>query len=159
MKIFFYLFLMLSIQKGYGQSSILSSGGNASGPGGTVSFSIGQVVYTTASGTGGSLQQGVQQAFDISTSTGHEFSGISLLVKVYPNPTTSHVYLKIEDNGESIIQDLIYQLTDLNGREIYYEKITASETRLSMENLASSIYFLNVSNENNIIKSFKIIKK
>ena len=39
------------------QQSAVASGGNASGVGGTVSYSVGQVLYTTASGVGGSVVQ------------------------------------------------------------------------------------------------------
>jgi len=44
------------------QDSTNSSGGNATGSGGTVAYSVGQVVYTTNTGTNGSLAQGVQHA-------------------------------------------------------------------------------------------------
>jgi hypothetical protein len=41
------------------QNAIPASGGNATGSGGSVSYTFGQVVYTTKSGTGGSVAQGV----------------------------------------------------------------------------------------------------
>ncbi|HRH68316.1 MAG TPA: hypothetical protein PLB89_02300 [Flavobacteriales bacterium] len=42
------------------QRNTVSAGGEAMGSGGTVSFSVGQLDYITASGSGGSAQQGVQ---------------------------------------------------------------------------------------------------
>lgn len=49
------------------QQSTTSSGGEAIGVGGTSSYSVGQIVYTTNLGTNGNIAQGVQQAFEIST--------------------------------------------------------------------------------------------
>lgn len=39
--------------------------GNATGTGGTSSYSIGQVVYASATGTNDSVNQGMQQPFEI----------------------------------------------------------------------------------------------
>jgi len=47
------------------QETIPASGGKASGSGGTASYSFGQVVYTTYTGTNGLVAQGVQQPFEI----------------------------------------------------------------------------------------------
>lgn len=46
------------------QSSINTAGGEATGSGGTVSYSVGQAFYTVPSGTGGTLTEGVQQTQD-----------------------------------------------------------------------------------------------
>lgn len=54
---------MLSIQA---QQTTVSAGGDASGIGGTFSYSIGQVVYTYNYGTDVIVAQGVQQPFEIS---------------------------------------------------------------------------------------------
>ncbi len=71
------------------QTSVNATGTNASGSGGTVSYSVGQVVYTTNTGASGSVAQGVQQPFEISIVTGiEEAKGINLSVSAYPNPTT-----------------------------------------------------------------------
>lgn len=42
----------------YGQQAIPAGGGNASGGGGTVSYTIGQLVYTTYTGANGSVVLG-----------------------------------------------------------------------------------------------------
>jgi hypothetical protein len=51
------------------QESINAAGGNTTGSGGSASYSVGQVVYTTNTGTNGSVAQGVQQAYEIPTET------------------------------------------------------------------------------------------
>ena len=63
-------FLLLGLGGLHAQESVNSSGGEATGTGGTASYSVGQVVYTTATGTNGSVAQGVQQPYEISTTVG-----------------------------------------------------------------------------------------
>ena len=45
------------------QQNTVASGGMATGSGGSVSYSIGQIDYITATGTGGTASQGVQQVY------------------------------------------------------------------------------------------------
>ena len=67
------------------QQAVVASGGTATGSG-TVSYSIGQVVYTTNSNSG-SVAQGVQQPYEISVLTGvKDAKDITLEFVVYPNP-------------------------------------------------------------------------
>ncbi|MEI6436428.1 MAG: T9SS type A sorting domain-containing protein [Bacteroidota bacterium] len=138
------------------QNTIPASGGNVSASGGSVSYSVGQVVYNTNTGTNGSVAQGVQQPFEISMVTGiEEATGISLEVMVYPNPATDFVRLMIE-NYE--IQNLRYQLYDINGNLLLGNKIENEETYISMQHLLPAIYFLEVIQGKKEIKTFKIIK-
>ena len=52
------------------QEAVLASGGDTSGSGGSISYSVGQVVYTTNTGTSGySVAEGVQQPYEISVVT------------------------------------------------------------------------------------------
>ena len=138
------------------QESINATGGNASGSGGTVAYSVGQVVYTTNTGTSGSVAQGVQQPYEISTVTGlEEAKGISLSVSAYPNPTTDYLTLSI---GEFEISNLSYQLYDMNGKILQSEKIADNQTNIVMSNLVSATYFVKVIQGNKEVKTFKIIK-
>jgi hypothetical protein len=139
----------------YAQQTIVSSGGNTIGSGGSVSYSVGQLVYTTESGTNGSVTQGVQQAIEIIVLGTDNFPEIKLMMSVFPNPTTAFVNLKIEEYSTN---NLHYQLYDINGKQIQNQKITTSETQISMEDLAKSIYLLNVLDNNKLLKTFKIIK-
>jgi hypothetical protein len=138
------------------QNAIPASGGNASGTGGSVSYSVGQVVYTTNTGTNGSAAQGIQQPFEISVITGiEEASGISLEIVVYPNPATDFIRLKIE-NYE--VENLSYQIYDINGSLLLSNKVDGNETSIVMSNLVSATYFLKLTYKNKVIKTFKIIK-
>jgi hypothetical protein len=138
------------------QQAITTSGGNASGSVGSVSYSVGQIVYKTDSGSLGSVAQGVQQPYEISIVTGLEKAQwINLVPSAYPNPVTDYVILKVENYKT---ENLTYQLYDMRGKLIESRKIISSTETIGMENLPSAIYFLKVTNNNNEVKTFKIIK-
>lgn len=154
---FIVIFLMLfSILGLKAQQTTGASGGEALGSGGTVSYSVGQIVYTTNNGTNGSMAQGVQQPFEISVVLGiEEANGIHLMT-VFPNPTTNFVVVEIENYD---VTDLTYQLVDTNGRLIENKKIMDEDTTIDMNGYPSTIYFLQILDNNKAIKTFKIIKK
>ena len=128
MKHFFFILLSFVVHMGVSQDTPLSSGGNASGAGGTSAYSVGQVFYTSATGSGGISNKGVQQPFEISISSGEEITFIKLLIVVYPNPSSSYLNLKMDKFEEYNFRNLHYQLMDISGQEIFVEKILASET-------------------------------
>ena len=146
-------FLLLGLGGLYAQESPTTAGGEATGTGGTASYSVGQVVYTSATGTNGSLAQGVQQPYEISTTVGIKETAITLELSVYPNPTTDYLTLKVDD-----FETLNFQLIDLQGKIIANKKVTNATTIIKMEELAKALYFLNVTKNNKVVKSFKIIK-
>ena len=138
------------------QESINATGGDASGSGGSASYSVGQVVYQTQTGTNGSVTEGVQQPYEILIVTGiEEAEGIYLSVSAYPNPTTDYLQLKVESEK---LKDLSYQLYDMNGKLLQSEKITGNQTSIVMSNLVSATYFLKVISGSKSVKEFKIIK-
>lgn len=147
-----FLFGMISANA---QQATVTSGGNATGSGGTASYSIGQAADETQTGTGGTITQGVQQPIEIVTLSGTEFENIRLEAVVYPNPTVSDVTLKISDSD---FQNLNYQLFDIQGRLLSEAKISNPETILNMENHPISTYFLKVNSAAKALKTFKIIK-
>lgn len=139
------------------QNTIPAAGGNASGSEGSVNYTIGQVVYTTNTGTNGSAAQGVQQPYEISVVTGIEQAkDINLICSVYPNPTTDFLTLKIMNYDK---ENLSYWLYDFNGNLLQNKKVEANECNVSVQNLFSGTYILKVTDNNKVIKTFKIIKK
>ena len=139
------------------QTSVNATGGNASGSGGSVSYSVGQVVYTTNTGTNGSVAQGVQQPFEISEVTGiKEAKGITLQCSAYPNPTTDFLTLKIEGN---VKMQYTASLFDMNGKLLKSKIADGIETTISMKTFVPATYFLKVIQGEKEVKTFKIIKK
>lgn len=139
------------------QEVINATGGNASGSGGLVSYSVGQVVYSTNTSTSGMVEQGVQQPYEISVITEMvNAKGIELMVTAYPNPVTDYFTLKIDGNMQK--QYFAY-LCDIQGKELRKIRLSGNQTSLAMTNLVPATYFLKVTEGNNQIKTFKIIKK
>jgi hypothetical protein len=140
-----------------GQSTIPATGGNATGSGGSVSYTVGQITYQTLSGTSGTVAQGVQQPYEISIVTAIENTeGITLEYKVYPNPTRGLITLTIKPFDD---ENFRYRLFDLNGILLQDKKIESEETEISLESFSSSMYFLKVIKDNMEVKIFKIIKR
>jgi hypothetical protein len=140
---------------GLSQEAIPASGGDASGSGGTLSFTVGQLGYSSNSGSNGSVAEGVQQPYEISTTVGIEITNISLDFIAFPNPTINNIVLSIKDfNNEK----LNYQLYDMSGKLLKSNKVNAINTTIDMSELPVSNYVLNINNDSSIIKSFKIIK-
>lgn len=139
----------------FAQKNTDAAGGNATGAGGSVSYSVGQIDYNYQSGSNGNLNQGLQQPYEIFTS-GVEDPAIQLGLSVYPNPSTNVLYLKIEKDE---INDLSFQLYDINGKQLLSAIIVTNTTEIVMEQYAASTYFLKVSNSTKDLTTFKIIKK
>ena len=146
-----FVYAITSIQA---QQTTASAGGDASGIGGTFSYSIGQVVYTYIFGSDVIVAEGVQQPYEILT-LGLDNYQINLVMQTYPNPTKDYLVLNVHSID---LSNIIFQLYDVNGRIIETRTIVSPIETICMVNLPSSIYFLKVTNNNKEIKSFKIIK-
>ena len=142
---------IISIQA---QQTTASAGGDASGIGGTFSYSIGQVVYTYNYGTDVIVAQGIQQPFEISI-LGLDNYQINLVMQTYPNPTKDYLVLNVHALD---LSNMIFQLYDVNGRLIETRTMFSPIETICMMNLPSSVYVLKVTNNNKEVKSFKIIK-
>ena len=148
-------YLLLGVGVLQAQETVTTTGGNATGTGGTVSYSVGQVVYTTNNGTNVSIAQGVQQPYEISTPLGIEIKDINLEFLAYPNPTNNSLTLDIGNynNGK-----LTYNLYDMRGRLLKSERVKNKITKIGMESFPASTYLLNIQDTNSLIKTFRIIK-
>ena len=137
------------------QESANASGGDATGSGGTVAYSIGQVVYTTNTGSNGSVAQGVQHAYEIFT-VGIKETALNISLTIFPNPTTDNLTLQISDYNN---EKLSFQLFDIQGKQLSNGQIVAQQTQINMNSLPPATYFVNIVNqENKQVQSFKIIK-
>jgi hypothetical protein len=73
-----------------------ASGGDATGTSGTVAYSVGQVVYTSNTGSTGSVAQGVQQSYEIFM-VGIKETELNISLSVFPNPTSDNLTLQISN--------------------------------------------------------------
>lgn len=139
------------------QNSTLSTGGEASGVGGSVSFSIGQIVVQYQAGDSLTFSEGVQQPYEISLNGVDNYPAIELHATVYPNPTQWNVTLSIIDIA-LIDKDLHTKLYDANGRFLSDVKVVSESTLIELSQYATGTYFLNVTDSKSQLKSFKIVK-
>jgi hypothetical protein len=135
-----------------------TSGGNTTGTGGSAIYStIGQVVYTSNTGTSVLLTQDLKQPFKISSIATwiEQPKGPSFPCLIFPNPTNDFLTVKIE--GEQLMKYSV-SLYDSNGKLLRNTNIKSDETKIDLRNLASANYFVKVLNNGKLVKTFKIIK-
>lgn len=95
LKTYFPIFLLLLCLSVQGQVSTNASGGSATGNG-IVFYSVGEVFYLSKSGENGSVNEGVQHAYEITAlSVNDSYWGISL--QLYPNPVVDKLILEIKE--------------------------------------------------------------
>lgn len=148
---------ILSMSNCFAQESVNSSGGVLSGTNGSISYSVGQIVYTTNTGTNGSVAQGVQQPYEISEILSSiDFSELIKDLKVFPNPSTDVLTLNMTNLSDL---KLDYEIVDMSGKVLKAERNIGNETNIIVSGFPASIYFLRITNQNKEVKTFKIIKK
>ena len=140
----------------HAQASFSASADQVSGAGGSLSYSVGQVVFATYRDENmGSVAQGVQQTYNITALLGVEIAAIKLELMAYPNPTQDILTIKI-DNYKN--QSLTYQLYDLQGKLWDSQFLQGAQTQLDMKDLAGGSYLLSIQENETFIKTFRIIK-
>ena len=135
----------------FSQSNVVTSGAEAQGTNGNVSYSIGQIDYISTSNSTGSISQGVQQPYEFYSSVGLDEQ--SIITSIFPNPTTDIIQVNI-----SQFAGMSYQLIDQNGKIISSNNITSESTEIDMKQLPSAKYHLIILKESQKIESTKIIK-
>ena len=146
----------MSISALHAQQSANAAGGDATGSGGSASYSIGQVVYTAATGSSATSNQGVQQPYEFFVTGISETPGIGLEVSAFPNPTPAMLNLKVEAGKD--LTGMSYELFDITGKQLLTRQVTASLSQIAMQSFASGTYMLRVLDNQKTIQSFTIIK-
>lgn len=149
------LFLFFIVIQSYSQKSVVAAYGNVSNQTGSVTFSIGQVVNNYESNPTHSINQGVQQPFEISVLNVNSPIAPAISLSAYPNPTQDILTLETT-NFE--VNNFQYHLIGLNGTVLQNQKITSVKSLILFKELPVGVYLLKVTQENKEIKTFKIIK-
>lgn len=149
------LLLLSSLADAQVHESVNASGAELSGNNGTISYSIGQVVYHSNVISGTSFAEGVQQPYEISAISGIDIPEIVLQMSTYPNPTTDHLNLSIGNYNQ---EDLSLQLFDVAGKLLLQETISEPNTVIDMNRFVMATYYLTITDKQKPIKTFKIIK-
>ncbi len=149
-----FILSLFSSVYGFSQQAVVTSGGNASGSSGTVSYTIGQAAYETNSSASGTISQGVQQPFEIFVVSGLTELYPTISAALFPNPAQTSVILSMDGSRENAV----FQLTDVGGKLIRSGNIKAKETSIDIQGLAEACYHLNVLVSKDVVKTFKLIK-
>jgi len=137
------------------QESVNAAGSDATGTGGTVAFSIGQCFYSSSYIVTGSVNEGVQQVYDI-IPVGNKENTNGINLTMFPNPTSGNFTLAIKSPDQSIFS---YQILDMQGKLLFTKEINSPEMGISISELPVANYILNVLNSaNQLVQSFKISK-
>jgi len=140
---------------GRAQQTISVSGGNGTSSTGTISYTLGQVDYTSTTSSGFTISNGVQQAFEIFDVTGISFAPIKFNFSLFPNPATNLVTLSIDSIG---LENLTYRVIDLAGREMESGDIFNVYTQIPVDGFADGTYMICVLRNQNLLHSFLLVK-
>lgn len=138
-----------------------TAGENATGNTGSFSYSVGQVFYTYIGETVYHVAQGIQHinALDNTEAINkpEDIMEPGAHIVVYPNPTTDLINLTM--SGVDLEKGAnTYQLFSYQGKLLQQQSIEGDHTQISLSNLSSSTYLLQVFVDNKILKTFKILK-
>jgi len=147
------------------QSSMVATGGELTGSGGTASISVGQVHYESFTGNNGASLGGVQQAFelfeiktwkDVPYWNEPNDPGLPIMVNLilFPNPTPRSITVRVTEYQNDVLN---YRILDMVGREMSNGIISQSEVTIDMEELPAATYFMEVK-QGDRASVYKLIK-
>ena len=138
----------------HAQKNIISAGANATGAGGNVSFSIGQIDYLFNSSASFSVSQGVQQAYNLTvTAVRNNFVEDDSNINIYPNPTRDGIFISFEKYNEAS-----YVIYDLMGNQVSNNIIENTSTYISLNHLPAATYIILITQTKMPQKSYQIVK-
>jgi len=120
-----------------------------------LSWTIGEIVIETLTGTSNILTQGFHQTKLIAVAI-DELPYLGFEIKAFPNPTQDYLILKVSKDKLNSMQ---YKLYDMQGKLLQNKLIKESETEIYFKDLAPSSYLIKVIEMNKEIKTFIIVKQ
>jgi hypothetical protein len=147
------IFLSLISTFCFAQEAVVPAGGDATGSGGSLSYSVGQVVYTVISDQNNSIVQGVQQPYEISVVISVAEVQPVNNVLLYPNPTVNEVALCL-----NFMEGLYYRIIDIKGTFMESRMIMADQTIIDMSRYSPSTYLFELIQNNKTIQTYQIVK-
>ena len=144
----------------HSQNAIVPVGGDAQNNNGSVNFTVGQIAVQTSTNTTGNVTvaEGVQQPYEIMTVGVDEYPQIILNAEVYPNPTDNLAQLHL--NGFEIpTNGLSARLYDGTGKVLQNLTINNDLTTFQIGHYATGTYFLELRNGNQLLKTFKVVRR
>jgi hypothetical protein len=153
---FIFIFPVLTFYLHTSAQQVISpAGAHSIGTNVQLSWTLGETVIESLTGTNSILTQGFQQgSLKVTAIETTPNTGIS--ITVYPNPVLSELILEISTSENPNFR---YQLFDLDGKLILSKKVENFPEIINMNNYSSGTYLLVViKNGNEIFPKFKILK-
>lgn len=120
-----------------------------------ISWTLGEPVVPTLSNENIQLTQGFHQA-KLTITAVNEIPKLTMHISAYPNPACDFLKLSIKNN---LKQDLHYTLYTFDGKMLLKKQIESDLSEIPMTMYVSAVYFLKVSDNQSILKTFKIVKQ
>ncbi|MBK9177650.1 MAG: T9SS type A sorting domain-containing protein [Flavobacteriales bacterium] len=155
MRLLLIVLLIIHSGSALAQRATLPAGHDATGAGGTISYSMGQVDYRFTSNGNGSVVQGVQQPYEWLVLAVNEPLGGGFTAALQPNPANDQVTIAIA--GTTTLP-LSYELRDAQGRLLREGPITSTSISVSLNGLPSAIYLVHVLEDARPLTTFQLIK-
>ncbi|NQW42143.1 MAG: T9SS type A sorting domain-containing protein [Bacteroidetes bacterium] len=154
---------MLMGTMSYAQSialqSVNSGGAKMSQANGSLSFTVGELVVLNLSDSeGNTLGGGFTAGARLTTLSIQETNAAVLDVKVFPNPTSDLLNIRI---NHSTIEQVMVSITDLQGKEVYNGLYAGISNTIGINTTAYApgTYFLSLKNNTSqVLGTYKIIK-
>jgi len=156
------VFFSVSQAQNIAMQVVASAGGyfESSSAGVSLSWTLGEVAYTTLTSTDYIITQGFQQGNLFSTDV-EKPNLPNSDIKIYPNPATVEVYIAISTSN--LRGSATVDFYDITGRNVSSTVVTLEDnapSRLSVVDLKSGIYLIRVTQENTKTSNvFKLVKE
>ena len=136
------------------QEVIAVSGNYVETANGSLSWTIGEPIVETVSDGTNTLTQGFQQSkLTITAIDEKEIAGFE--INVFPNPASDYLSVEVITDKQ---KDLEISLFDLNGKIILQKQMTGNKQTVNMQNYSPATYILKVTENNENLKTYQIIK-
>ena len=132
---------------------ISSAGDNFINSNYQLNWSIGEIQIETYQNLENVLTQGFHQNTYVITAITD--LRVDLKMFVFPNPTSDFITLKVEN---SKVENLQYTITDLSGKILQNGSFANKTEQINFSSYTVGTYLITISQNNQILKSFKIIK-
>lgn len=142
--------LLLISSTCFGQQNITVTGNDFSSGSGSISYSIGQIDYSSADNGSNSINMGVQQPVEFYAVNTVELELIGLTF--FPNPTSASITVNCSNcNDQTSL--VIY---DFNGKEVLIIENIGPSTFIDVQHLAAGSYtIIEKQNPNTLLKFIK----
>jgi hypothetical protein len=152
------LFFIVFFFNVHSQSGFVSTGANKLvSEKGEITYSVGEVGYVNIKSNRGSMEIGIQQAFQFIPIT--PIIDINLFngVYVYPNPTQGLLFIK-NLTQQMIRGKLEIKIYSNNGSELISKSIKSVSTVIDINQFDKGLYHISLYESDRLISNYKIIK-